>query len=198
MAEESTGDSLADSWFHQVSSSNIKPDTSTDPHGNGAIASGSSLIHHFGGQYPVQGENILMVDDLLVGTVFDETQAGKIIGDFTLRSTGDGGNFPAFLHGPHLFQGEGIALDGRGRMSVARPGVFLQSRNPRYLNRGRLAALAQRGNLLDPGQQGRSDGELRPLTHASNYNRKSSVSQVIGHVRKGGDRAARRDRYSPH
>jgi hypothetical protein len=75
-------------------------------------------------------------------------------------------------------------------MSVARPGVFLQSRNPRYLNRGR--------NLLDPGQQGRSDGELRPLTHASNYNRKSSVSQVIGHVRKGGDRAARRDRYSPH
>ena len=115
-----------------------------------------------------------MGDRTFGGILLDETKPCEIIHHLLFGASGDGGNFPAFLHRPHLFQGERIALDGCRGMGVARARVLLQCGNPANLNRAGQDAFAQRGNLLHAGEQCRGDSELGLVTHARNL----PVSQV--------------------
>ena len=61
----------------------------------------------------MQAQNFLVRDRLFGGVLFHETQRGEIIDHLALGAGGDGGDFPAFLHGADLFQRERIALNGR-------------------------------------------------------------------------------------
>ena len=134
---------------------------------DGAVAAGRALVHNLGGDDPVQGEHVAMGKGCFGGVLLDEAERGEVIDYFAPGTGRDGGQVTAFLHGAHLFEGQGVAFDGGGRMGVARAGVLLESGNPRNLNRGHQDPFAQGGDLLDAGKQPRRDGELRLVAHGA-------------------------------
>ncbi len=157
IAELTTGETAGACLFHQSSRSDIIGSTRST---GGAmwlptrtrmvsILAGCSLVHHFARHDPMQLENFRMRDLSALRVLFHETQSGKIIRHLAAGTLGRRGDFAPFFDGADLFEGEGITLDGGGGMGVANPGVFLQSRDPRHLNRGRLDAFTQSGDLLD-------------------------------------------------
>ena len=139
----------------------------TNPHVDGAVAAGHTLVHDLGGDDAVQGEQVVVGKGSFGGVLLDEAERGEVVDHFAPRPGRDGGQVAAFLHGAHLFEGEGVAFDGGRGMGVARAGVLLEGGNPRDLNGGSQDPFPQGGDLFDAGEKRRRDSELRLVAHGA-------------------------------
>ena len=121
--------------------------------------------------------------------LLDETQRRKIVQHLAARSILDVRQRRSFLHRPHLFERQRIALDRGRRMGVARPRILLQGRNPRDLH-GRIQDASPQTAIastrVSSGGVIVNCGSQRMRASLAAVGRKSSISQVLVNQKSSG------------